>query len=120
MAKAGSNGEIKVEYILEQAGFDFEREYEFEGLVASSGRPLRFDFAVFDDDGELDFLIEYQGEQHYQPKKAFGGYPGLQRQRFNDKAKKVYCEERKIPLVEIAYHEYNALDLNMILKRAGI
>ena len=24
-----------------------------------------FDFAVFDDDGGIDFLIEYQGIQHY-------------------------------------------------------
>ena len=117
---AGSYGEVKVEFILEQAGFNFEREYEFAGLVASSGRPLRFDFAVFDDDGELDFLIEYQGQQHYEPKKAFGGYSGLQRQRFNDKAKKDFCAERSIPLVEIVYHEYDALDLDMIMERAGI
>jgi len=34
-------------------------EYSFEGLCSENGRPLRFDFVVFDDDGNLDFIIEY-------------------------------------------------------------
>jgi hypothetical protein len=37
----------------------------------------RFDFAIFDDDGNLDFLIEYQGKQHYQAVSKFGGNRGL-------------------------------------------
>ena len=40
-------------------------EYSFKDLVSLTGRPLRFDFAVFDDEGEIDFLIEFQGKQHY-------------------------------------------------------
>lgn len=61
-----SRGEIKIHEILEANDINFKEEYEFAGLKAPSGRPLRFDFAVFDDDGNLDFLIEYQGKQHYQ------------------------------------------------------
>ena len=56
---------------------NFTEEYSFPDLISSSGRPLRFDFAVFDDDSSLDFLIEYQGIQHYEPKSKFGGYSGL-------------------------------------------
>ena len=52
-----SYGEIKIEDILRQAGLNFESEYSFKDLVSSSGHPLRFDFAVFDDAGDLDFLI---------------------------------------------------------------
>jgi hypothetical protein len=55
-------------------------EYSFKGLNSENGRPLRFDFAVFDDNGDLDFLIEYQGIQHYQPKDKFGGIAGLRKQ----------------------------------------
>lgn len=58
-----SRGEIKIHEILEANDINFKEEYEFAGLKAPSGRPLRFDFAVFDDDGNLDFLIEYQGKQ---------------------------------------------------------
>ena len=60
-----SRGEIKIFEILTEAGFDFKEEYSFSDLVSSSGRPLRFDFAVFDDNGDIDFLIEYNGIQHY-------------------------------------------------------
>ena len=62
------------------AGLPFEEEYIFPDLLSSSGRPLRFDFAVLDDNGEVDFLIEYQGIQHYQPKSKFGGISGLRKQ----------------------------------------
>ena len=62
-----SRGEIKIEEILLNAGLVFEEEYSYPDLVSSSGRPLRFDFAVFNDEHELEFLIEYQGIQHYSP-----------------------------------------------------
>ena len=60
-----SRGEIKIEEILRQAELPFKMEYIFPDLKAPSGRPLRFDFVVFDDDGRIDFIIEYQGKQHY-------------------------------------------------------
>lgn len=60
-----SRGEIKIEEILTEAGLNFQMEVSFEGLNSENGTPLRFDFAVFDDDGNIDFLIEYQGRQHY-------------------------------------------------------
>lgn len=54
-----SRGEVKIHEILERNQVNFKEEYEFPGLKSPSGRPLRFDFAVFDDDGNLEFLIEY-------------------------------------------------------------
>ena len=52
-----SRGEICISEILTESGLNFEEEYVFEGLNADNGRPLRprFDFCVFDDDGEIDF-----------------------------------------------------------------
>lgn len=60
-----SRGEIKICDILDNAGLEYVEEYSFSDLIAPSGRPLRFDFAVFDDNGDIDFLIEFQGIQHY-------------------------------------------------------
>jgi len=57
-----SRGEIKIAEILQMNGLNFQEEYAFPELNSPNGRPLRFDFAVFDDDGNLDFLIEYQGK----------------------------------------------------------
>lgn len=60
-----SRGEIKICDILNSAGMVYKEEYSFPDLVSTSGRALRFDFAIFDDNGDIDFLIEYQGIQHY-------------------------------------------------------
>ena len=110
-----SKGEIKIHEILEQAGLPFEEEYSFPDLVSSTGRELRFDFAVFDDDGDLMFLIEYQGIQHYQPKSKFGGFEGLRRQSYNDMLKREYCKKHNIILVAIPYTDELKMDYDYIM-----
>lgn len=114
-----SRGERKIHEILEEAGVDFIEEYVFPDLVSSGGRVLRFDFAVFDDDGELDFLIEYQGEQHYKPKPKFGGVAGLRKQQYNDMKKREYCKEHKIPLVIIPWTDEIMISYDYIYRAAG-
>ena len=44
-----SMGEIKIEEIIQESGLELAEEYSFPDLVSNTGRPLRFDFAVFDD-----------------------------------------------------------------------
>ena len=114
-----SRGEIKIFEILTAAGLNFQEEYSFPGLVSTSGRPLRFDFAVFDDNGDIDFLIEYQGIQHYEAKSKFGGAQGLFRQKFNDAQKRKYCLEHGLTLVEVPYWEEGFVDYDYLMKAAG-
>lgn len=114
-----SRGEIKIEDILNNAGLNFKEEYIFPDLIAESGHPLRFDFAVFDDNGDIDFLIEYQGIQHYEPKSKFGGAKGLYRQKHNDMRKRQYCQTHNINLVIIPYWEEGLIDYDYIMKAAG-
>lgn len=114
-----SRGEIKIHEILTQNDVNFKEEYEFPGLKAPSGKPLRFDFAIFDDDGNLDFLIEYQGKQHYQAVSKFGGNRGLYQQRFNDNAKRRFCALKHIKLIEIPYTEEAFISYDYIMQRAG-
>lgn len=114
-----SRGEIKIEEILQAAGLDFKQEYIFPDLVSSSGRPLRFDFAVFDDMGEIDFLIEYQGIQHYEPKSKFGGYTGLRKQQYNDMKKREYCKKHGLTLIAIPYWDEGRVNYDYIMRAAG-
>lgn len=110
-----SRGEIKIEEILQQAGLNFTEEYSFPDLISSSGRPLRFDFAVFDDNDNLDFLIEYQGIQHYLPKSKFGGFSGLRKQQYNDLMKREYCRKHNIILIAIPYTDENKINYDYIM-----
>ena len=80
-----SRGEIKICDILDAAGLVYKEEYSFPDLISTSGRPLRFDFCVFDDNGDIDFLIEYQGQQHYE--KKFQTAAQFAEQQSNDKKK---------------------------------
>lgn len=111
--------EVKIYNILTDYGVPFEEEYEFADLMSSSGRKLRFDFAIFDDDGNLDFLIEAQGIQHYQAVKYFGGSKGLYRQQYNDTLKRRYCLNHGIRLVTIPYYDENKLSYDYIMRAAG-
>ena len=114
-----SRAEVCIHEILEQAGLNFEEEYIFPELKSNNGRPLRFDFAVFDDDGNIDFLIEYQGIQHYEPKSKFGGWDGLRKQQFNDMKKREYCKKHGYKLIAIPYLDEGRIDYDYIMKLAG-
>lgn len=110
-----SRGEIKIEDILRASGMNFKEEYSFSDLCSSNGRPLRFDFAVFDDDNELMFLIEYQGIQHYIAKSKFGGNNGLRKQQYNDFLKREYCRNNNIILIAIPYTDESRISYDYIM-----
>ena len=114
-----SHGEIKIHEILENAGFDFKEEYIFPDLKSPNGRPLRFDFVIFDDDGLIDFIIEYQGRQHYEPSSKFGGKKGFYQQQYNDNQKRRFCALHGFKLIEIPYTEENLISFDYIMNKAG-
>ena len=113
-----SRGELKIEDILATAGMTFKTEYIFPELVSTNGRPLRFDFAIFDDDGCVDFLIEFQGEQHYKSVAHFGGAKHLYQQKYNDNKKRVFCAHKELVLVAIPHWDYDEMDYDYIMKKA--
>ena len=114
-----SRGEIKIEEILREADLNFKMEYSFPGLKSTSGRLLRFDFVVFDDDGNIDFIIEYQGRQHYEPSSKFGGKKGLYQQQYNDNQKRRFCALHDFRLIEIPYTDENLISYDYIMNLAG-
>lgn len=114
-----SFGERKIHEILEKAGLNYQMEYIFPDLRSSNGRPLRFDFVIFDDDGQIDFIIEYQGKQHYEPSAKFGGKKGFYQQQFNDNKKRRFCAIHEFNLIEIPYTEENLLSYDYIMHKAG-
>lgn len=115
-----SRGHLKIRDLLEMNGFEWEEEYSFDDLKATSGWPLRFDFMVFDDGGNIDFAIEVQGIQHYEAVAAFGGPKKLKRQQFNDNQKRIYCKKNHIELVEVPHWDLDKVDIDYLLEKAGI
>ena len=90
-----SKNEIKITQLLIENNVEFATQYTFPDL--KDIRPLRFDFAIFNQ-GVLSHLIEYNGSQHYEkPNGAWGeGFETLQR---HDKMKQDYCQNNNIRLI---------------------
>lgn len=91
-----SRGEFQIEQLLKEHNIEYIREYSFSDLV--DDLPLRFDFAVFKDK-RLIGLIEFQGEQHYNPSNGYYNETIIE----HDKMKKEYCNKNNIKLIIIDY-----------------
>lgn len=101
-----SKSNAKIERFLRNKNIPYKREYSFSDLRGDKGGVLKFDFAVFNENG-IKFLIEYQGKQHYEPSDFFGGEERFIVQQKYDNMKKEYCEKNNIQLLTIPYWEEN-------------
>ena len=67
---------------------------------------------------KYNIAVEYNGEQHYIPKKYFGGEIGLIRTKERDELKRKKCRENNCILFEIKYdyskEDYDNLITNLI------
>lgn len=102
-----SKGEKKIESILKNKNIDFIPQYKFDGLIGTGGGLLRFDFAIFDNKENLQYLLEYDGEMHYE---ETGVGNDLNKQKIHDDIKNKYCEKNNIELLRIPYWEFNNIE----------
>lgn len=107
-----SYGEQLVKEVLDLFSVNYIQQKHFEGLVSRKGNLLSYDFFI----PELNVLIEYQGKQHYQPIKYFGGEDAYSSQKYNDKEKYNFAKENKYKLVAIKYTNYSKDSITNILK----
>ena len=57
-----SFGEKAIEKILKDNNIAYKKEYTFSNLTSSNNVPLRFDFAILNNNNAIERLIEYDGE----------------------------------------------------------
>lgn len=109
-----SFGEKRINEILLKQNLNFKREYEFSELKSDKGIPLRFDFAIFNSKNELAYLIEYDGEQHFNSKTNLIWADTLKQRQERDKIKNQFCINNQIKLYRIPYWEKNNLTFELI------
>lgn len=94
--------------LLFQNHFIWTKQYSFENCKDKV--PLPFDMAIFDEDFNLSYVIEYDGEQHFHT----CGYFDYEKQHNHDLIKNKYCFENNIPLIRIPYDaNYTINDLKL-------
>ncbi len=103
-----SNGVKRIKAHL--IGLKISFKEEFKIADCKNIRPLPFDFALFSD-GVLVGLIEYNGIQHYQKIRRFGGKKAFERQQKHDLIKMGYCNQHNIPFLVISYLSENIEEL---------
>ena len=110
-----SYGESEIRKILLDNNINFATEYVFDDLKGEKGNPLRFDFAIFDNNNNLIQLIEFDGRQHYE------GPDGIWKKSYSkekiqeyDRRKNEYCKANNIKLKRIPYFELSKLSLEYL------
>ena len=109
-----SKGEEKIQQILLENKINFSKQFTFPDL--NDIQSLRFDFCIFNKDGTIALLIEYQGEQHYRNTSGWFNKIHFEDIQRKDKMKQEYCLKNNIPLFIISYKDYNKLDLNYFIE----
>jgi hypothetical protein len=103
-----SKGENKIKYFLDSKQIPYSEEYKIP--KCKNILPLPFDFAIFNEEGFLIGLIEYQGIQHYEPIDAWKGSEGLRKIQLRDAIKKKFCHENNIRFLEIKYDQCDQVE----------
>ena len=110
-----SSGEQIIESYLNKKSIKFKSEYIFENLRIK--KPLRFDFAIIDNDNKIKYLIEYNGIQHYEYRSALHkSKKDFEESLIRDNMKIEYCEKNNIKLYIIRYDDDLELSLEKIIK----
>ena len=110
--KSYSKGEQKIATLLSEAKIPFEREKTFEDCkFLNTNYSARFDFWV-----NNQYIIEYDGEQHFKPGYGYMNTPDrIKETKEHDNFKTIWCLEHQIPLIRISYLQYDTLTLHDLL-----
>ena len=109
-----SKGEKFISTILNKYKITYIAQYKID--ECKNINTLPFDFAIYDKDNNLKFLIEYDGIQHYKAISYFGGYKALKSNKKRDKIKTEYCKKNRISLIRISYWEFENIE-KIVLKK---
>ena len=103
-----SKGEQLIKKILTENNIPFKTQVSFK--TCKYKNLLLFDFYV-----NNQYIIEYDGKQHFEAVKFFGGEQQLQLQKTRDSIKTQWCKDNNIPLIRIPYTYLSKITLKDLL-----
>lgn len=103
-----SKGNTRIAEILDEYGINYELEKKF--VTCKDKTYLPFDFYV-----DNKYLIEYDGEQHFDKDSVFD----YEYTHKHDLIKSEWCKNNNIPLIRIPYTHYNSLCIEDLLLKTS-
>jgi hypothetical protein len=94
-----SKGEKIIREFLQKNKIIYKPQHKFNDCKYKNLLP--FDFYLPD----YNICIEFNGKQHYEPVKWFGGEKSFKEQIIRDKIKSEYCKNNNIRLIIIKYND---------------
>lgn len=106
-----SHGERRISELLNEYRIPFTTEQSFSDCYfADTNRIAKFDFYV-----NNEYLIEYDGLQHFNSGTGWNTPEKFQKTLEHDKIKNQWCQEHNIPLIRIPYTRYKDLIIDDLL-----
>lgn len=100
-----SKGEKEIKSWLDKNSFEYIPQFS----CVANNRKVFIDFRIVKNN--VEYWIEFNGRQHYEPVDFFGGEKGFYEYQIpRDKDVSNYCEEHNIKLIIISYKEFNNID----------
>lgn len=115
-----SIGENKIIQILKDNNYIFSHDCIIPEFLKETGKKCRFDFIIYNEDGTIKCIIEFDGRQHFfGPDTSFWGHStmSLEDIQNNDKIKNEFCIKHSIPLYRIPYTKLNLLSHNLLFDK---
>ena len=101
-----SKGEYDITKLLNAHQIPYEPQKKFASCrFPDTNAQAKFDFYISED----NYLIEYDGQQHFYPIDHFGGDKQFVIQQQRDEYKNQWCKENNIPLIRIPYTKLDTL-----------
>lgn len=102
-----SKGEEKISNILKENNIFFEKQKSFNTCIfPDTQRYAKFDFFV-----NNQYLIEFDGIQHFIADKGWNTLEKFQQTKKRDNYKNQWCKDNNIPLIRIPYTKLTTLSI---------
>jgi hypothetical protein len=114
----GSIGELNIQQLLKDNHITFDYDKPLQDFINATGRRLRFDFILYDENKNISRIIEFDGRQHVTgPDTNYWGHSTdtLKQIQEKDRLKDFYCFDNNIPIVRIPYWKRDTLTIEDLL-----
>ena len=113
-----SKGEYLIQQLLDKNNIIYNYNCSLPDLIKETGKKLRFDFILYDNNGNISRIIEFDGRQHkYGPDTNYWGHTTdtLETIKERDNLKNNWCLQHQIPLIRIPFTHVNNLILEDLI-----
>lgn len=100
-----SQGELKINTILNKANVIYQKEKTFKNFVTSTNTHYRFDYYI-----NNKYIIEFDGQQHFKQHFFGSSIEDFKKRVKHDQIKNQYCLEHNIPLYRIPYYDLDKIN----------